>query len=132
MHKTNYSEADIIDMIEPCNVERHYSAQTYWEPGEDYIKCDIDLNEKFKEVVQIVEFYCYGENPFAVVVNGNTLYLNEKDDWIKYLESLGWQFFDGPISDMKMSKSVATSDLTEWMKDIANRKAWDYVLNGDY
>lgn len=130
MHKADYSEVDIMDMIIPTDIKHHYSPQTYWEPGEDYITCDYELDEDFNKVVQIVEFYYYDKDePFAAIVNDNTYCLGEKEGWEKVLESLGWVFFDNNF-DMEDNEAIVKSDLEDWLDNIANKKAWEYIEDG--
>lgn len=128
MHKSNYSDFDIADMIYPTNIQHHYSPQTYWEPGEDYIDYDCELDKDFNKVVQIAEFYYYDEDyPFSVIIDGNTYCLGEKEGWEEVIEHLGWVFFEDLA--MKEDLSDVEWDLKDWIDNIANKKAWDIVNN---
>ena len=121
------NEEDIVDMVEPTNIEHHYSPQTYWEPGEDYISCDYELDEEFNKVVQIAEFHYFDEEePFAVVINDNTYCLGEKEGWMDVLKSLGWVFFDNDF-DMEDKEDIVKCNLEDWLDSIANEKAWKYI-----
>ena len=127
MHKADYSEEDIMDMIIPTNIEHHYSPQTYWEPGEDYISCDYELDNDFNKVVQIAEFYYYDKDePFAIIIDGNTYCLGEKEGWQDILKSLGWVFFEDRF-DMEDNEYIVKCNLEDWIDVIANNKAWEYV-----
>lgn len=129
MHKTEYSEEDIKDMINPVNIKHHYSPDTYWEPGEDYISCDIQLDEEFNDVVKIAELYFYDEDyPFAIIINGNTYCLGEKEGWEKVVEHLGWVGFEN--FDIREKLVTAEDDLECWKDGIANKKAWEIIEDG--
>lgn len=130
MHKADYSEEDIVDMIIPTNIKHHYSPQTYWEPGEDYISCDYELNKNFNKVVQIAEFYYYDKDePFAVIIDNNTYCLGEKEDWQDILKSLGWVFFECGFG-MEFSEHSVKNEFDDWIDVVVNNKAWEYVEDG--
>lgn len=127
MHRADYSEEDIMDMVEPINIKRHYSESTRWEPGEDYITCDYTLDKNFYDVIKIAEFYYYDKDePFAVIVNDNTYCLGEKEEWIETLESLGWVFFEDKF-EMAQYESTVKFNFEDWLDTVANEKAWAYI-----
>ena len=135
MHSSNYSDSDIVDLIEPSNIVHHFSEATRWEPGEDYIDCDISLHDDFHKVVKIVEFYFYDkneENPFAVVIDDETYCLGEKEGWEDILNSLGWTFFKDYDFDLQSVKEEAEDDLEYWIDGVANEKAWQYIEIKEY
>ena len=130
MHRADYSESDIVDMIFPTNIEHHYSPQTYWEPGEDYVSCEYELDKDFNKVVQIAEFYYYDKDePFAVIIDDNTYCLGEKEGWQDVLKLLGWVFFEDRF-DMEDNEHIVKCNLEDWIDVIANNKAWEYVEDG--
>lgn len=132
MHKTDWTEEDIEGMIHSIDVKRHYSPQTYWEPGEDYIDYEIELDNDFWKVVKIVEFSYYddNENPFDVVIDDNIYCLGEKEGWEDVLQSLGWSFFEN--FDMKKDFNDAKNDVEFWIDKVAELEAWEYIENEQY
>lgn len=133
VRKNDYSFEDVKDLIEATNVIRHYSPQTYWEPGEDYAEFDVDYDEKFKEVVKIMELNFFGdeENPFAVSIDGWTYCMNEQDDWQNLLKSLGWVFLNEDDNYENNAESVEDK-IEEWAYSVAEEKAWIYIDNLRY
>ena len=129
MHNVNYTDDDIKNMIHPVNIKHHYAPSTYWDPGEDYINCDPELDDSFYNVVKIAEFYFYSnDNPFAVVIDGMTYCFNEKDGWEEVLETLGWIFFKN--FDMKENEYQAKQELQDWIEEVCNDEAWRMVEEG--
>jgi len=127
MHKSDYTDNDVKNMIYPYNIQHHYSRATYWEPEEDDIEYDISFEDDFHKVVQIAEFYYYdNENPYAVIINDNTYCLNEKDNWEEILKNLGWIFFED-WGDISESKEHVECELEDWINKIAEDRAWEIV-----
>lgn len=136
MHKKEYSESDIMDMVNSSHVVRYYTPQTYWEPGEDYVDYIPVLDEDFNKVVQIAELHYNDKNdedPYEAIIDNTTYSFNKKEEWIEILEKVGWVFFgDFNFED---SKEYAEYDIKEWIDEIAEQKAWEYIENlkyGDY
>ena len=137
-YRSDYSLEDVQDLIEATNVVRHYSSQTYWEPGEDSVDFDVEYDKKFSEIVKVIEFDFFGneENPFAAVVDGWTYCLNEQAGWEDLLKSLGWVFFENELGETyENDKETVEDKIDEWAYKIAEDKAWEYIDNlkyGDY
>lgn len=137
-HRSDYNLEDVQDLIEATNIIRHYSLQTYWEPGEDTLEFDVKYDKKFSEIVKIIEFDFFEdeENPFAAAVDGWTYCLNEQAGWEDLLKSLGWVFFENELGETyENDKETVEDKINEWAYKIAEDKAWEYIDNlkyGDY
>ena len=132
VHKTDWSEEDIKDMIYPVDVKRCYIPQTYWEPGEDYIEYNTDLDNDFWDVIKIAKFVFLGDcdNPYAVKIDDKIYCLEEKENWDEVLQSMGWTMFEQ--FDMKNTDGAALDDVEEWIDKVVEMKAWEYVENEQY
>ena len=138
VYSKEYNEENIIDMIDAGNVVRHYSPQTYWEPGEDSIEFEAITDKEFNEAVKVAELHFFFDNeyPFAVNVNGFTWCLGENENWESTLEAAGWKLFDNNLSEDYEDDPESVEDkIQEWVDEIAEKRAWDYIENlryGDY
>lgn len=142
VYSKNYTESDVIDCIEANNVVRHYSPQTYWEPGEDYVEFDTYFTKEFNDIVKIATLYFFGEHeenldyPFAIVVDGLTFCLGENEDWESTLKAAGWLMFQNELSEEYEDNTEAVkTKIEDWANNIAEEKAWEYIENlkyGDY
>lgn len=135
IYKADWSEEDIEDMIYPSYVKRHYSPQTYWEPGEDYVEYKTELDKNFWNVVKIAKLIFLGEsdNPYAIKIDNRTYCLEGKENWDETLQLMGWTLFE--YFDIKNTESAAKADLDEWIDKVTEIKAWEYIENikyGDY
>ena len=137
-HRSDYNLEEVQDLIEATNIIRHYSPQTYWEPGEDAVEFDVEYDKKFSEIVKVIEFDFFGdeENPFAVIVDGWTYCFNEQAGWENLLKSLGWVFFENELGEAyENDKETVEDKIDEWAYKVAEDKAWEYIDNlkyGDY
>ena len=139
VYNKKWKISDIEDLIDSSNVIRHYSPDTYWEPGEDYIDFDVELDNEFKEVVKIAEFYFFGENedtlelPYAAVIDHMTYCFNEQENWEELLNYAGWNIFED--AEYEDTREAVETKIEEWTNKIAEEKAWSYIENlkyGDY
>lgn len=136
VHRSDYNLGEIKDLIEATGIIRHYSPETYWEPGEDDVEYEIELDDEFDYVVKIMELHFFGEQteilelPWAVVVNGLTYCFNEAENWEELLNSLGWVIFDNTLGDYEDSSAAVQRKIDEWVDEIAEQKAWDYIYEG--
>ena len=108
MHKVDWSEKNIEDMV---NVYiNHYSVtpETYYNPAEE------DLNYDYE--------------------NDWTYCFNQKPEWLDLLRSLGWDFFYSlSLGDKDYdSKDEAEKAIQNWIAEIANEKVNNYIANGEY
>jgi len=137
VHKNNYTEDNIMDMVNPINIKHIYSPQTYWEPGEDYLEFDVEYNKNFDEVVKPIEIHFFEENedcPYAAIINGITYCFNYAEDWEEILNDLGWKlFYDLPLSEeyVKDEKEVKTI-INDWAYGLCVDKAWEIIENDKY
>ena len=137
MHKVDWSEKNIEDMV---NVYiNHYSVtpETYYNPTEENLNYDYEVDKEFENVVKIAEFSYFDgdeENPFAVAVNDWTYCFNQKPEWLDLLRSLGWDFFYSlSLGDKDYdSKDEAEKAIQNWTAEIANEKVNNYIANGEY
>ena len=135
VHKKDWSECEIVNfLIDVKNVTHNYTPQTYWEPGDDSIDYEILLDEKFNNVVQVMELYFYGEQadilelPWAAVVDKNTYCFTEAENWEEILELLGWVFFDNKLNDeYDDDKESVVNKINDWVSSVADEKAWEII-----
>ena len=138
VYSKEYDEEYIRDLIDADNVIRHYSPQTYWEPGEDSIEFEATVDKEFYNIVKVAKLHFFYDNdyPFAAIVNGFTWCLGENENWQKTLEAAGWKLFDNELSeDYENDAESVESNIQEWIDGIAEKRAWDYIDNlkyGDY
>ena len=67
-HRSDYNLEEVQDLIEATNIIRHYSPQTYWEPGEDAVEFDVEYDKKFSEIVKVIEFDFFGDEEGGLIV----------------------------------------------------------------
>ena len=134
VHKNDYTERDICDMVNPTHVERKYAPQTYWEPGEDYLEFDIEYDKEFNEIVKPIEIHFFEESedcPYAAIINGTTYCFNYAENWEEILNDLGWKlFYDLPLSEEYVKdKEEAEAIINNWAYGLCIDKAEEIIEN---
>jgi len=136
MHKSDWSENDINDLIDVDIKSYHYSPATYWEPADEDLDFEPNVDDNFWKVVKIIEFDYFDNNeedPFAVIADGITYCFNQKPGWEDLLSSIGWDFFCNiPLSEQDYSTPKAAQDAIDcWIVDTAEKMAYERIEEGD-
>lgn len=133
-YKNDYSINDIKDMIHPVDVKYWHVNATYWQPEEEDIDYDIEIDEEFDKVVKIfsIEFINDDDEKGRYFEIEGIKYLLMVP-WYEALERKGYLCFneDRLLDDLFSSEEEAKSAIEEWQLQIADKQAWEIVENGE-
>lgn len=130
----DYSEQDLMDMIEVYKVRYWHRRQTWESPEEEDIDYKFDIDSNFDKAVKIacIEFKDdYDEYGQYVEFDDMKLKIyREGYSWLDLIQSFGWDTFK-ECEDFGDSEMEVRAFLDNWIMNIAKDKAWEVVENGE-